>query len=37
MVMVRTGREAILQLKSIVFIDLKLIQADDFLNFWASF
>lgn len=37
MVMVRMGREVILQLKSIAFIDLKSIQADDFSNFWASF
>ena len=37
MVMVKRGREAILQLKSIAFLDLQSIQANDLLNFWASF
>jgi hypothetical protein len=37
MVMVKRGREAILQLKSIAFLDLQSIQANDLSNFWASF
>ena len=34
--MIRKGRKAISQLESIVFIDLHLIQADEFQNFWIE-
>lgn len=34
--MIRKGRKAISQLESIAFIDLRLIQADEFRNFWIE-
>jgi hypothetical protein len=34
--MVRKGREALLQLKSIAFIDLRSIQIDEFRDFWID-
>ena len=34
--MIRKGRKVISQLESIVFIDLHLIQADEFRNFWIE-
>jgi hypothetical protein len=33
---IRKGREAILQLESIAFIDLRSIQADEFRSFWTE-
>jgi len=36
MAMIRKGREMLLQLKSIAFVDLKSIRADDFPNFWIE-
>jgi hypothetical protein len=34
--MFRRGREALLKLESIAFVDLQSIQSDEFQNFWIE-